>query len=49
MSKIKKHCLLAFLLGLSLQAAAGQTPKTAEDYNNRGLEPQGKGDLACRM
>ena len=25
--------------------AHGQAPKTAEDYNNRGLERQGKGDI----
>ncbi len=37
--------LIVLLLTLFLSAAA-QTPKTAEDYNNRGLERQAKGDIA---
>ena len=33
------------IVSLSFQLAAGQTLKTAEDYNNRGLDRQRKGDL----
>jgi hypothetical protein len=40
---------LAFSIGLMLWSAPlvyAQNPKTAEDYNNRGLERQAKGDIA---
>ena len=37
---------LTILLVVALaNVAHGQTPRTAEDYNNRGLERQGKGDI----
>ena len=42
-----KTILIVFVLSLTVSFAAfGQTPKTAEDYNNRGLERQAKGDIA---
>jgi hypothetical protein len=37
--------LLIGLIALNASRALGQTPRTAEDYNNRGMERQGKGDL----
>src|SRR6266550_6225019 len=37
--------LLLIILALSYPNGFGQTPRTAEDYNNRGLERQGKGDI----
>src|SRR5258708_40329028 len=45
MVRFKTSLLTFFLLSLICQAAPGQSPKTAEDYNNRGLERQGKGDI----
>lgn len=40
---------LAFIVFISLiaavSAAQGQTPRTAEEYNNRGFERQNSGDL----
>src|SRR6266849_8207628 len=39
------HLLIIIFLALSYPNALGQTLKTAEDYNNRGLERQGKGDI----
>src|SRR5258706_15549321 len=45
MVNIRTAALVVFLLSLACQAAPGQAPSTAEDYNNRGLERQGKGDL----
>src|ERR1700682_2263070 len=35
----------ALFLIFSFQVICAQTPRTAEDYNNRGLERQGKGDI----
>ncbi|MBA2527478.1 MAG: hypothetical protein H0V18_17110 [Pyrinomonadaceae bacterium] len=37
--------LTTLLLTFNLHLALAQTPRTAEDYNNRGLERQSKGDL----
>src|SRR5437016_13269374 len=45
MVKIKTVLVSIFLIGVTCHAVPGQTPRTAEDYNNRGLERQGKGDL----
>src|SRR5262252_2955447 len=41
----QKAIFVAVVVVASFLAASGQQLKTAEDYNNRGLEKQGKGDL----
>jgi len=40
-----KSYLSALFLIVSFQIVCAQTPKTAEDYNNRGLERRSKGDI----
>src|SRR5882762_5641683 len=40
-----KTALVTMFLGLTCLPVPGQTPRTAEDYNSRGLERQRKGDI----
>ena len=42
---MKTLAVTILLVSLGVHATFSQTPKTAEDYNNRGLERQGKGDI----
>ncbi len=39
------YFLCTLFLGLSFQVISAQTPRSAEDYNNRGLERRSRGDI----
>ena len=43
--KLMKRFTLILIIFLTGAVAQAQTPRTAEDYNNRGLERQSNGDL----
>ncbi len=44
-SQLKRLLIFTFALLTFFGLSQGQTPRTAEDYNTRGLERQNNGDL----
>lgn len=42
---MKTFFLVTLLLAIGFTTSQAQKPKTVEEYNNRGLEKQGKGEL----